>query len=235
MALDLYVGPLSRYHAGEWKNAGQQMAESQGLEYHIITPSEEEDEEPVSIEEVVEAVEQWQGHLRQVLEKAGESGELWADTAEADYATDRPGWPGWIAAILKYAHLLHPQFPEPEQVPMADSLESDPAYQEANKAPGLFQVLSLCELWLPGGFEFMFHGATVTGKPVLISSVELLNSALDEFCHLWGENRAQLETTGTHQPADDGNFDGAALHGLAVFCRMASEARRLSLPMILDY
>jgi hypothetical protein len=31
MALDLYVGPVSRYIVGDWKNVGQQMAEAQGI------------------------------------------------------------------------------------------------------------------------------------------------------------------------------------------------------------
>ncbi len=237
MALDLYVGPLSRYHAGDWKTVGERMAEAQGLTYQVVGPDGplEEEEDSVPIEEIEEAVEQWQQHLREVLIKAGEKGDLWVDKAEADYATDRPGWPGWTALILKYAHLLHPQFPEPAQVPLNDPLESDPAFVAASETPGLFQVLSICELWIPGGFSFLFPGATLTGKKAMISSLGLMRTALDELCRLWGKDRTVLLTTTTDQPDSGTHFDEAALHGLVLFTRLTAAAEARGLPMILDY
>jgi len=237
MALDLYVGPLSRYHAGDWKTVGEQMAETQGLAYQVIGPDGalDEDEETVPIQEIEDAIEQWQRNLREVLIKAGEKGELWSDRALEDYATDRPGWSGWTAVVLKYAYLLHPQFPEPDQIPPNGSFQSDPAFVAANEKPGLFQVLSQCELWIPGDFSFMFPGTTLTGKKALISSLGLLRTALDELCRLWGKDRAVLLGTATDEPSSETPLDEAALHGLAVFVQLTAAAESRGLPMILDY
>ena len=43
MALDVYVGPLTLYYAGEWENAAQSQARKRGDQYHIIRTRHEDD------------------------------------------------------------------------------------------------------------------------------------------------------------------------------------------------
>ena len=43
MALDVYVGPLTLYYAGQWENVAQEAARLQGATYHTIRLDDPED------------------------------------------------------------------------------------------------------------------------------------------------------------------------------------------------
>lgn len=43
MALDVYVGPLTLYYAGQWENLAQKYARERGAHYQIIRPDKVED------------------------------------------------------------------------------------------------------------------------------------------------------------------------------------------------
>ena len=40
MAVDLYVGTLTRYYTRQWENVVQKMAREQGLKYQLVTPNQ---------------------------------------------------------------------------------------------------------------------------------------------------------------------------------------------------
>jgi hypothetical protein len=235
MALDLYVGPLCRYHAGDWKNVGQRYAEAQGLQYQIARPNPLAATDAAPPEEIAGFIRFWQQQLAPFIAAQGEPLVEWEEDPAADYATERPGWEGLAGLVFKFAYLLQPQFPAPETVPSLESLDKDPAYSETIKEPSLVQILSMCQLWLPGPFQLMFQAETITGQPVVVSSTTMLNMALDTLCELWNKDRVLIEGQSTNQPDAKATLDDAARHGLAVFCRMAREAHSRSLPMIMDY
>ncbi|MEZ0325908.1 MAG: hypothetical protein ACAH95_08370 [Fimbriimonas sp.] len=233
MALDVYVGPLSRYHSGDWKTVAQVAAEAAGVPYSIVRP--EGDEESASPEVVAEVVASWQKQIGQIVEANGVEPNLWEDQPSIEYVTDRPGWEGLAGLLFKFAYLLAPDLPEPRLVPDFSEVSNDPAFRRAMDEPGYLHILAACELWIPGSFEFFFESQTVAGQQLGISSLLMLNAALDEVCELWGKDRLALRSQESAQPAPDATLDEAALHGLAVFSRLAYEATERNVPMILDY
>ncbi len=233
MALDVYGGPLSRYHAGDWKTIAQVAAEAQGLAYQVVRPEGESEGAPV--EEVTEVVGTWQDQISQIVEANGVEPNRWTDRADIEYVTDRPGWEGLAGLLFKFAYLLSPEFQEPANVPDFAEVANDPAFRKSMDEPGYLHILAACELWIPGTFEFFFESQTVAGQQLGISSLLMLNAALDEVCELWSKDRAELRTLATSQPGSDASLNDAALHGLAVFCRLATEATERNVPMILDY
>ncbi len=233
MALDVYVGPLSRYHAGDWKTVAQVAAEAQGVEYRIVRPDGEGEGAPPAV--VAEVVASWQDQIGHIVEANGVEPNRWEDHAAVDYVSDRPGWEGLAGLLFKFAYLLEPELTEPALVPDFSEVSSDPAFRKAMDEPGYLHILAACELWIPGQFEFFFESQTVAGQPLGISSLLMLNAALDEMCELWGKDRLALRGVATEQPAPETPLDEAAFHGLVVFSRLALEAAERNVPMILDY
>ena len=237
MALDLYAGPLSRYHSGDWKTIGQQMAEADGhrlITIHVNQPDRESGP-PLPQNEVTEDVHIWQEKTYRIMQGQGMEPHRWDDSPNMEYLTDRPGWEGLSGLIFKAAHLFSPGFTPPEIVPELNTLDQDPAFQAATREPGLMQILSDCEMWIPGNFQFAFEYPTLTGVTKLISSLGLLTIALDQVCHAWGKERLQVAQMHTDQPSKNATLDDAAIHGLCMFCRLGQFALDRNLPLVLDY
>lgn len=237
MALDLYAGPLSRYHSGDWKTIGQQMAEADGhllLTFQVNDPGAPPQGPPLTQEEVTEDVQIWVHNLNHFMRQQGVPLLSWQDTPDLPYDTDRPGWEGLAGLMFKAAHLWHPEFPEPAIVPDLQELDRDPAFQAAIAQPGLMQVMSDCEMWLPGDFQFVFELETLTGARKMASSLGLLTIALDQVCKAWGMSRDVVAKMHTAQPLPGTALDEAAIHGLCVFCKLAAFATQNNLPLLLD-
>lgn len=70
MGLDIYAGTFIRYYTRNWKTANQKFCEENGIQYQIIRAQQEE---PVSVAEMITIVHQWQKQLRNVLHHSGVS------------------------------------------------------------------------------------------------------------------------------------------------------------------
>ncbi len=235
MALDLYVGPVSRYLSGDWKNLGQQAAEAHGIEYRVVGAGARGGGGLFGRWRRDKAYARWRQGVEEALRRAGVRGELWDDGAGRPYLTDRPGWEGLASLQGKLACLLYPDAPEPTGALRLDGLAEDPRYERAMLESRSGAALMSVTVWLPGEFEGKVTFPGLGGEPSGAASVGALNAALDEMCALWGKDRAALWDLATDQPAEDDDFDAAALHGLAVFSRLAAEAARQNLPMLLDF
>ena len=144
MALDLYVGPLCRYHAGDWKNVDQRMAEAQGLEYTLITPNPPQS--VASPDTIARVLDGWKDWLGASIRENDAEFEPWRDEPDLDYATDRPGWEGFSGLVHKCAYLLTPELTPPLTPPEFTRIGSDPAYLRATREPSLLMVLADCGL-----------------------------------------------------------------------------------------
>ena len=75
MGLDVYVGSLTRYYAGDWETIVQQTAREQGFSAEIVRASEPPEDAITDPDTIRELVEAWQRLL-----------ELdWNESPEAPY------------------------------------------------------------------------------------------------------------------------------------------------------
>jgi hypothetical protein len=121
MGLDLYAGPLTRYHAGLWKTIVQQMGEAQGVPVHVIRLGGAK--APSSPDETQKAVVAWQRALR---DATGIATLDWLESATLPYFTDKPDWDGYWAVVLLAAADQFPDIPAPEHAGRRSGL-GDPA------------------------------------------------------------------------------------------------------------
>ena len=234
MAFDIYVGPVSRYSAGDWKNLGQLAAEAHGISYQVVRPNQGVFGGLFAKRRAAKAYERWFGTLRSDLEKAGVRA-AWNDAPELPYFTERPGWEGYASLLRKYAHLLFPGHPEPTHAIRLDQLVESPAYDLAIESHGAFGVLGECMMWIPGNFSTVVTTRSLSGEQVGLGSIDALDRAIDEVCQLWGKDRDFVDRNALDQPGEETPFEEAATYGLATFSRMVKEAKRNELPMLLDF
>ncbi|SHI85872.1 hypothetical protein SAMN02745244_01216 [Tessaracoccus bendigoensis DSM 12906] len=238
MGLDIYVGSLSRYYLGDWHSVVAQAARAEGIQFSTARP--EAPESPGDPADLEEAVAAWQSALGEALGLK----DLWADRANAPYATDQPHWLGYGALVLLAAHLERPDLADPSDTPQ--EFASSTAV-EAVKAAGSDLYPSLiggAEWWLPApGVSATFTGTTVDGETVAMATLDLLERELDHLRERLGIDGAALTEallTGGPDPdsADQdpkGFRDGWVVFGLAVFLELTRQAQRMQLPLLLDY
>ncbi len=66
MALDVYVGSLTRYYAGEWENVSERTARERGTQFRIGRRVGAADSDP-DIQEILQALLTWRVELNQSL------------------------------------------------------------------------------------------------------------------------------------------------------------------------
>jgi hypothetical protein len=232
MALDVYAGPLSRYHAANWKTIGQQISEQQGIHFQVVRPGQGEDAAPPK--DVTRAIVAWQSHLLEGLRTQGLNIDPWPENQDIEYRTDRPGWEGLMALNIKAYTLLHPESKQPATVPSIEEMWSHPAHGD-NVGESALGYLSGIELWLPGTFEAIISGENPVGNPVHIASIGKLTWFLDYIREKWGLSASELQGKITNQPGVGSDFEEAALHGLVVFLNLAHYCQDNEAPLVLDY
>jgi hypothetical protein len=262
MGLDVYVGPLCRYYAGDWKLITQQAAEAEGIEFHVIRQHEPGPDAVTDPSEVRDGVLAW----RSALEQAA-SGALpaldWPESPRADYFTDKPDWDGWWAVWFLAAHDEFPEVRAPTHVPIKFGA-MDPVKEPLNrrvdevyrgKKAGLlsrvigrsrsseqaptqmYPHLHLPEIWLPVEFERPFTALDVVGTEMTFGSVPRLAAelALLNSRTVRGDEGAMEGWRHDGPPEADRTLEAVAKFGLA----LATEAARYGvdhrLPMKLDY
>ena len=234
MALDVYVGPLTLYYAGEWENEAQIQARKRGDEYHIIRTRQEDDavKDP---EQVRSAIVNWQRSLSDALGENISEPLEW-DEVSLKYATGRPDWQGLNSLILWAAYVEHRDLEPPERYV---EVSTDPAYQRstAEDATNLFpHVIRNIEFWLPSAFDFTFKAKAPNDDIVafgssftLLSNLQSLNDAT------WQADRTTIERWGEHRSGPHASLEDSAKSGFCEMFLLAEFACQRRLPMKLDY
>jgi hypothetical protein len=235
MGLDLYVGPLTRYHLGDWLTITQQIGAQEGYDVRIVRAHEEDDGE-TDPEMVQNAVREWQQWLGDAL-----GGQVaWPEGPSQPYWTDKPDWDGFGAVLLLAAYDERPDLcPGPwDKKDNPREFADAPAYQAASAQPERYlTLLSGVEWWLPLAEDpLVIEASRPTGQPTRMGSIDRLVAEL----RLLDERAGVLAG---HDPAelrrglftDDPTLTEVARFGLAVMLHLAETAIEHRQPLLLDY
>ena len=240
MALDLYVGTLTRYYLGDWENIGQQWAREHGMPYQVVRPGDEEQSStdtvvnPVSLRE---AIYDWREVLTEGLGDQLEEPLEWNEALDTPYYTDRPHWDGYGALVLLAALEENAHHSPPDIID--EQWTEHPAYLES-KADNFenteyLQIL-MPELWLPADFPFTFRFMDLTGHTLAIGSATRLLEQLRLLNdRTFKGDEQERELWCLEAPKSGGSFQHAARFGLGMFLELAEKAVENRLPLKLDY
>ena len=234
MALDVYVGPLTLYYAGQWENVAQEAARLQGAAYHTIRLDDPEDkvEDP---ERIRAAIVAWRSQLSDGLGSNIVRPLDW-DEHCGDYVTARPNWDGFGSLILWAAYDDHKDLQPPAHFV---ELKGDPAYQRATakEAESLYpHLIRDVEFWLPSPFDFTFKAEGPNGDVVTFGSAMILLRHLQELNdRTWKADRTTIEAWGVTAPKPDGPLEEAAKYGFSDMFILAEMACERGMPIKLDY
>jgi hypothetical protein len=236
MALDVYVGSLARYYAGEWENIAEKTARERGAQYQIGRPGGPADRLMVP-ERIPSAVLAWRATLSESLGSKIARPLDWDENLEGPYFTGRPGWDGFGSLVLWAAYAEHPALREPATLP--EEWDNDPALMRSNVAGFRSRYSHLVrnvELWLPSPFEFTFEGEDIDGRRVVVGSTTTLRRQLDELnAATWKADANAVAGWCLEPPAAEAPLELCARYAFAVLLDLAQQAVEHKLPMKLDY
>ena len=231
MALDVYVGALTRYYSGDWEN----VAERSTRKRRAGPRARSEGPESGSIQA---AVLSWREALAASLGDSMPAPLDWDESPEAPHFTGRPGWDGFGALVLWAAYAEQPTLKRPASLP--DDWDDDRALVQCNAAGFRSRYSHLVrnvELWLPGPFDFTFEGEDVDRRRIVVGSAATL---VRQLCDL---NDATWKATESdiagwiREPSDDDEapLEPGARHAFAVMTGLARQAVEHRLPVKLDF
>jgi hypothetical protein len=236
MALDVYVGSLARYYAGEWENVAEKAARERGVQYQIGRPGGSTDrlKDPQRIPPAVLA---WRSALSDSLGSKLALPLDWDEALEAPYFTGRPGWDGFGSLVLWAAYAEHPALRRPAT--LAEEWDNDPALMRSNVAGFRSRYSHLVrnvELWLPSPFEFTFEGEDIDGRRVVVGSTTTLRRQLEDLNAATWKADANAVAGWCREPlAAEAPLELCARYAFAVLLDLARRAVEHKLPMKLDY
>jgi len=234
MALDVYVGSLTRYYAGEWENISEKTARESGAQYRIGRRAAGADQD---LEEVQEAIFAWRTALNQSLGTRIVMPLDWNEDLEAPYFTGRPGWDGFGSLVLWAAYAEHPAVRPPAK--LIEEWDNDPVLLRSNVEGFRSRYSHLVrnvELWLPSPFEFTFEAEDVDGRRVVVGSTAMLRRQLEELNGAtWKAAAHVVAGWGRDSLADNAALEQNARYAFAVLSDLADRAVELRLPIKLDY
>ena len=224
MALDVYVGSLTRYYAGEWENVSERTARERGAQYqHRASRRARPTRARISRKS---SRRFWPGASSSASRSATASPRRSTGTRhlEAPYFTGRPGWDGFGSLVLWAAYAEHPALRRPASLP--EEWDNDPALVRSNVAGFRSRYSHLVrnvELWLPSPFEFTFEGEDVDGRRVVVGSTTTLRRQLEDLnAATWKADAETVAGWGREPLADE-----APLELLRALClRRAARSRR---------
>ena len=236
MALDVYVGSLARYYAGEWESIAEKAARERGAQYQIGRPGGSADrlKDP---ERIHPAVLAWRSTLSDSLGSKIPLPLDWDESLEAPYFTGRPGWDGFGSLVLWAAYAEHPALRQPATLP--EEWDNDPALMRSNVAGFRSRYSHLVrnvELWLPSPFEFTFEGEDIDGRRVVVGSTTTLRRQLDDLnAATWKADASAVAEWSREPLVGDAPLELCARYAFAVLLGLARRAVDNKLPMKLDY
>ena len=222
MGLDIYVGSLTRYYAGEWENVAEKATAT----------DRPEDRKALQL-----AIQAWRSILSESLGGNISHALEWDEAVEAPYFTGRPGWDGFGSLVLWAAYAEHPTLSRPAVLP--EEWDDDPALMMSNVAGFRSRYSHLVrnvELWLPSSFEFTFEGEDIDGTRVVFGSTMTLKRQLEVLnAATWQANAAELGAWKRASPDRSTSLELQARYAFAILSDLVREAVEHNLPMKLDY
>jgi hypothetical protein len=236
VGLDVYVGTLTRYYAGEWQTTTQQAARDMGVPVTVVRQNSSPDAvtDPLVIEH---AVNRWREALNAGLQSDLKAPLAWNEGVAPPYFTDKPEWDRYSALLVWAAHQEHPDLPLPAVAP--EDWRTDAAVQRS-QAEGFVsrygQLLYGSELWLPGEFSFTFQTNDLAGHTVTVGSVNLLLAQLHDLNNrTWKAGATEVRECRRAGTESEAPLEASAKFAFAVFMELAQAAVEHQLPMKLDY
>ncbi len=234
MALDVYVGSLTRYYAGAWENLVEQAARERGAPPSVR--SARPTDAAKSQDRIRARVIAWRGALAKALGDRLAGPLEWDETEAAPWFTHRPGWNGFGSLVLWAAYAEHPTLRLPEILP--EEWDDDVALT-LSTAEGFrsrySHLVRNVEMWLPVAFEITFEGEDVEGRRVVMGSVTTLRRQLADLnAATWKASAADVAAWG-RVPPEEGPVEERARYAFAVLSELARRAQSERLPMKLDH
>jgi hypothetical protein len=236
MALDVYVGSLTRYYVGDWESVGERTARERAASH----PMEQLRSRGTPLKEVGQIkpeVLAWRTTLGNSLGDNVAAPLDWDESSDAPHFTGRPGWDGFGSLVLWAAYAEHPALRRPPSLP--EEWDDDPALVRSN-ADGFrsryAHLVRNVELWLPCAFQFTFEGQDVDGRRIVIgSATTLVRQLADLNAATWKADDSQAASWRRAPLSDDAPLELRARYAFAVLVDLAQKAVDKRLPMKLDY
>lgn len=236
MALDIFVGSLTRYHAGEWETVGERAARERSRGEPMARPRG-----PASLvgdsSRIGAAVMAWRSALARRLGNRIDEPFDWEEAIDAPWSTARPGWDGFGSLMLWAAYAEHPGRRRPDMLP--EPWDGDPVYLRVNDEgfrSRYAQLIRPVELWLPVPFDFTFEAATVDGRRTILGSLVALRRQLAELNEAtWKANLQAIAGWVREVPAEETLLEARARYAFSVLSDLVQWAVARRLPMKLDY
>jgi len=242
MGLDVYVGPLCRYYAGDWETIVQRLAREQGIPFqtiHANSPGKRP-----SKDEAQAAILTWRDSLGKAVAEAGIVLLDWDESPDAAVHTDKPNWDCYTELLLSAAREEHPQVKAAKSLfgvfrKKQQEWSDDPAYQSSLKAGSQSRyghLLGNTEFWLPYEANVIFEGTAPPGNQCVFGSTIVLLRQLDDLnARTWRAGASALEQWRDGGVESESSPDEKARFAFALFHGLAKVAVDRRLPMKLDY
>ena len=233
MSLDVYVGSLTRYYAGDWESigdtAGQRGGEARTAQARPADATKDR-------ERIRQAVLAWRDGLGGALQPHLGAPLDWAEAPETPWFTGRPGWDGFGSLVLWAAYAEQAGLRRPATLP--EEWDDDPALVRSN-AEGFrsrySHLVRNVELWLPVTFDFTFEGEDVDGRRIIVGSATTLGRQLGELnAATWKMDAGQLVASTRRRPPGT-TLEDCARYAMVVMTGLVRQAVEHRLPMKLDY
>jgi hypothetical protein len=233
MALDVYVGSLTRYYAGDWESATERTARPRTRGRQAATSARVGRNSARQRQRVLA----WRQALGQSLGTKVPGPLDWDESDNAPYFSGEPGWDGFGSLVLWAAYAEHPTLRRPVTLP--EEWDDDPALLRCN-AEGFrsrfSHLVRNVELWLPSAFAFTFEGEDVDRRRIVIGSAATLSRQLSDLnAATWKVDDAEAASWGRRAPLGDAALELKARYAFAVLGALARQAVDHRLPMKLDY
>ena len=233
MAVQAYVGTLTRFFSYDWETEAQRDAHRTGETVVVVTT----DGQPVQLGDpkaIEPQITEWRAYVAKGA--AGAGAELhWPEGMGPPYFTLGLSWDALAALYLWAAYAQTPEAQFPERV---DDWANDDVFltQAANKALSPLAVL-LCGFWLPSAGTFRMECAHPAEGRTTVVSLPMLRDALEQLnACTWRASPAEIAQWRSLYGGDTGGLlDPAARYAFSVFWDLAATAQREGLPMTLRF
>jgi len=235
MALDVYVGSLTRYYARDWEGTAERATRDRGGDRETNRSSAASDRLKEA-ERLRPRVLAWRTALHGSLGADAPVPFEWSESLDGPHFTGRPGWASFGSLVLWAAYIEHPSLRRPPTLP--ELWDDDPALMRSN-AEGFrsrfAHLVRKVELWLPVSFPFTFEANDVDGRRIVIGSADTLSRQLADLNNAtWKVDSNEIVSWSRRPPLDDAPLEIRARYGFAILSALARRAVEHRLPMKLD-